>query len=126
MTKSINIEIWEREFSLDVEFDCYSDESVTQNQIDAFERFCNHPKWIDKAKKNVESFCKKAVENDDQNQKKDNIFSYVKPVGIFVKRDSDKPRVAIMCKYKYDPEHGLAVVFDHNGNATVGLQDIIL
>ena len=126
MTKSINIEIWEREFSLDVEFDCYSDERVTQNQLDAFERFCNHHKWIDKSKKNVESFCKKAVENDDQNQNKDNIFSYVKPVGIFVKRDNDKPRVAIMCKYKYDPEHGLAVVFDHNGNVTVGLQDIIL
>ena len=126
MTKSINIEIWGREFSLEIEYDCYSGESVTQNQIDAIERFSNNPKWIEKAKKSVEGFCKKDVQNDQENQKKDNIFSYIKPVGIFVKRDNMKPRVAIMCKYRYDPDHGIAVVFDHNGNVTVGLQDIIL
>ena len=31
-----------------------------------------------------------------------------------------------MCKYRYDPEHGLAVVFSHEGKVSVGIQDIIL
>ena len=85
---------------------------------------CN-PEWVDKAKKYVEEYCREDVEHDDENQKKDNIFSYVKPVDIFVKGE-DKPRIAIMCKYRYDPEHGLAVVFDSEGNITVGIQDIII
>ena len=31
-----------------------------------------------------------------------------------------------MCKYRYDEEHGLAVVFYSEGKVTVGDQDIIL
>ena len=31
-----------------------------------------------------------------------------------------------MCKYRYDEEHGLAVVFDSERKVTVGDQDIIL
>ena len=31
-----------------------------------------------------------------------------------------------MCKYRYDIEHGLAVVFATDGSVTVGLQDFIL
>ena len=126
MTDSINIEIWGRKFSLAIVYDCYTGENITQKQRDAFKRFSLNRKWIDNAKEKVESFCKEEVENDTENQKKDNIFSYVKPVDIFVKRDIDKPRVAIMCKYKYDLEHGLAVVFDSDGNVTVGIQDIII
>jgi len=34
--------------------------------------------------------------------------------------------VAIMCKYKYDIEHGIAIVFFSDGKIEVGTQDIIL
>ena len=62
---------------------------------------------------------------DNENNRKDNIFSYIKPEYLFVKRE-DHPRVALMCKYRYDMEHGLAVVFAADGGITVGTQDIIL
>ena len=64
--------------------------------------------------------------NDDENAKKDNIFSYIKPECLFVKRDKENPRIAMICKYRYDLEHGLAVVFSSDGEVTVGMQDIIL
>lgn len=126
MIKTLNVEIWDRSFSLNVEYDCYAGEEVTQKQIEAVKRFSNNLHWISNAKKDVVKYCKSEVDNDSENQKKDNIFSYVKPEALFVKRDDKKSRVALMCKYRYDPEHGLAVVFDESGNITVGAQDIIL
>lgn len=118
------ITIWEREFDLNIEYDCYEGETVTQNQIDMLNKFLKNPNWLNDAKQKVESYCKDAVLQDDQNTKKDNIFSYIKPDYLFVKRSQQK--LAIMCKYRYEPEHGLAVVFDFNGNITVDIQDIIL
>jgi hypothetical protein len=109
-----------------VKFDCYSGEQVTKEQVEALENFENHPEWISNAKPVVETFCSKKVAEDLENQKKDNIFSYLKPDYLFIKRDSRSPRVAIMCKYRYDMENGLAVVFSNSGSASVGLQDSIL
>ena len=126
MTKTLDLIIWGRQFSLPIEYDCYAGESVTEEQIAALEVFASHEDWIQKAKRQVEAYCKKRVMEDAQNEKKNNIFSYIKPEALFVKRDEGHPRVALMCKYRYDPENGLAVVFNAKGNATVGAQDIIL
>lgn len=42
-----------------------------------------------------------------------NIFKYVIPTDIFVLRNTDVHEVALMCNYRYDPEHGLAAVFEN-------------
>ena len=126
LTESLKITIWDRVFSLPVEYDCYKGEEVTEAQISALEAFASHEDWIHMAKSQVEAYCKEQVMEDSQNEKKENIFSYIKPEAIFVKRDADHPRVALMCKYRYDSEHGLAVVFSSDGTVTVGIQDIIL
>ena len=104
----------------------FDDTKVTDEQINALDMFLKKSELITKSKENVIKFCLKKVNEDKTNQKKDNIFSYIKPEAIFVKRDEKNPRVALMCKYKYDLEHGLAIVFDYKGNIKVGLQDIIL
>ena len=85
-----------------------------------------HTEWITESKPYIEAFCRGQLEADPENKKKDNIFSYIKPDYLFVKRDKSHPRVALMCKYRYDPEHGLAVVFARDGTVTVGFQDMIL
>lgn len=126
MTDIQNIIIWKREFSLPVRYDCYKGETVTEAQISALKNFLSHEEWITMAKADVEAYCKESVSKDAENNKKDNIFSYIKPDGIFVKRDEDQPRVALMCNYRYDPEHGLAIVFAYDGTVEVGLQNIIL
>ena len=126
MTKPIVLKIWGREFSLPVEYDCYEGEEITEAQIQALKQFRTHTEWIEQSKSVVVNYCKEQVMSDDENNKKDNIFSYIKPECLFVKRDKENPRIALMCKYRYDLEHGLAVVFSSDGEVAVGLQDIIL
>ena len=125
MIKKIKINIWNRAFELPVEYDCFSNEKVTDSQINALNDFLKNKVLLDKAKSSIEEYCKKNLDEDKENKNKDNIFTYIIPHYIYVKRD-EKPRVALMCKYKYDMEHGLAVVFHSNGKIEVGLQDIIL
>ena len=130
MIKKIKINIWNRGFELPIEYDCFSNEKVTDSQINALNVFLKDKALLDKAKISIEDYCKKDLDEDKENKNKDNknkdnIFTYIIPHYIYVKRD-EKPRVALMCKYKYDMEHGLAVVFHSNGKIEVGLQDIIL
>lgn len=128
MIKNIKLTIWNRKFILPVMFDCYSNEKVTEQQIKAVDAFLHNPSWIENAKPLLEKHCKKSLEADDSNSKKDNIFSYVKPEYIYVKRDEDMPfsRLSIMLKYKYDLSHGLAVIFDDKGTIKIASQDEIL
>ncbi|MCM1328621.1 MAG: hypothetical protein NC253_04195 [Ruminococcus sp.] len=126
MIESLDINVWGRKFTLPVDYDCYDGETVTSLQIDAFNSFVSNTELIANSKSYVEEFCRKQVMDDEENVKKDNIFSYIKPECIFVKRDKEHPRIALMCKYRYDLEHGLAVVFSSKGEITVGIQDIIL
>ena len=126
MIESLETTIWGRKFTLPVEYDCYEGEEVTKSQIQALKRFKSHTEWIEQSKSIVEDYCREQVMSDDENAKKDNIFSYIKPECLFVKRDKESPRIAMMCKYRYDLEHGLAVVFSSDGEVTVGMQDIIL
>lgn len=126
MTDSVNISVWGRIFSLPVVFDCYEGETITQGQYNALESFLSHKEWIEEAKQLVEAYCLEAVSEDIENEKKENIFSYIIPEAIFIKRDFELPRIALMCSYRYDPEHGLALVFTQDGTCAVGSQDIIL
>lgn len=126
MINELSITIWGREFLLPIVYDCYERENITEEQTKAIDFFAEHLEWIEKSKSEVEKYCKDEVMEDDQNEKKDNIFSYIKPERLFVKRDNKYSRVAIMCKYRYDIEHGLAVVFSQDGKVTVGSENIIL
>lgn len=126
MIESLELSIWGRSFTLPVEYDCYEGEEVTKAQIQTLKHFRSHTEWIEQSKSIVEKYCREQVMSDKENAKKDNIFSYIKPECLFVKRDKENPRIAMMCKYRYDLEHGLAVVFSSDGKVTVGIQDIIL
>lgn len=125
MIKSANMYIWGREFTVPVDYNCYPGETLLPEQTDAIKTFLENPEWLEQAKILVEQFCEEQLMEDCENTKKDNIFSYIKPQGIFVKREKN-PRIALMCKYRYDIEHGIAIVFSVTGEATVGPQDIIL
>lgn len=125
LIKSINLCVWDRKFELPIEYDCYANEKVTREQLTAIGKFAQNALKIQESKMFVEKYCKQSLELDKSNHKKNNIFSYIKPDYLYVKRE-EKPRVAIMCKYKYDLEHGIAIIFSQDGEIEVGLQDIIL
>ena len=48
------------------------------------------------------------------------------PKSVLIPREKEKRVVALMCNYKFDMEHGLAIVFENEQFKTVGPQDIIL
>ena len=126
LIENVEMSIWGREFSMPVEFERFAAGPVTETQIEVLHQFLAHTDWIVKAEKMVNDYCKKAVMDDRTNDKKENVFSYIKPHYLFVKQNREHPQIAIMCKYRYDMEHGLAIVFSHDGKITVGIQDIIL
>ena len=119
----LNMKIWNRNFDLKVIYDCYAGEQVLEEQKDALNKFSANKKAIESSKTFVEKYClsqnKEEIGADDI----DNIFKYVMPESIFVKRDC---RVAILCRYKLDAEHGIAIVFKDGELSEIGNQDIIL
>ena len=79
MIESLETTIWGRKFTLPVEYDCYEGEEVTKAQIQALKNFRSHTEWIGKSRSIVEKYCREQVMSDEENTKKDNIFSYIKP-----------------------------------------------
>ncbi len=115
--------IWGRDFELKVVYDCYAGEEILPLQKDAFVEFSNNEELISSSLSNVKKYCIDENRDDIESGQIENIFKYVMPESIFVKRDG---RVALMCRYKFDLEHGIAVVFKGGRIEEVGSQDIIL
>ena len=70
---------------------------------------------------------KYCAENSDgivEVQDIDNIFKYVVPAYVFVVRDEEHRTVALICYYKFDPEHGLAMLFENEELKEIGEEDI--
>ena len=75
---------------------------------------------LDKLKK----YCHKSNAKETDGRL-DNIFRFVIPKSCFVRNDKYFP-VGLMCDYKFDPEHGIVLVYINNKLIKIGPQDIIL
>lgn len=123
MSKSI-LNIWGRKFELNVVYECYPGEKILETQRAAFEQVCTK-NLIDTALDHVKTY----IMNDAASQVElpiDNIFKYVMPISIFVPHNKKSSQIAIMCNYKFDTEHGIAIVFEDGKYKEIGAQDIIL
>ena len=108
----IKMKIWGREFKLDFVYDCYEGEEILESQIAALYDFIKYMKSKDAMNKSLDKV-KDYILSDDENDLDkdtiDNIFKYVIPKSIFIYRE--KGSIALLCDYKFDNEHGLAVFF---------------
>jgi hypothetical protein len=123
MSKKIALNLWNRDFQLKVVYDCFAGEEILDEQVAALETFADADtsKSLDQVKK----YCLK--ENGNQiGDRVDNIFKYVIPHTIYVPRKQKKPTVAILCNYKFDLEHGIAIVFEGAKIAEICNPDVIL
>lgn len=118
-----NIQIWGRDIDLKVLYDCYTGEQILDEQKETLKAFLSDKKTIESSKEYVEEYCLSKNKDEIGTEEIDNIFKYVMPESIFVKRDC---RVAILCKYKFDAEHDIAIVFKDGKFDEIGNQDIIL
>lgn len=119
------ITIWDRAFDLFVVYECYSGEEVLESQKEAFAMLEDNKKEVagslDAVKKYVRKTAGSQLADDIEN-----IFKYVMPKSIFVPHTKKHRTAAIMCNYKFDMEHGIAVVFENGKFKKVGTQDIVL
>lgn len=119
--------IWGREMTLPVVFDCYEGERVLSGQRAALRWFLEDPAPLNAALPAVENYCRAVDPEEFGGGPVDNIFRYVMPQRIFVKKTGDDSRVvALLCAYRFDEENGLAVVFRNEALEQVGTQNIIL
>ncbi len=122
----IKLMMWGRKFDLDITFDCYSNEKVLESQKQAIQKFSEMSDVIDKSLEKVKAYCLSNNKEDIGVESIENIFKYVAPKYLFVPRDENNQIVAIMCNYKYDPESGMAIVFENGNFKEIGKQEIIL
>ena len=123
---SIKIVLWGRTFDLDIVFDCYKDEDVLELQREAVKLFLDNTQNIDLSLDSIKEYCLTSNRDDILENCIDNIFKYISPKYIFVPRENDKRVIAVMCNYKFDMEHGIAVIFENEQFSKIGKQDIIL
>ena len=89
----LGIKIWNRDFDLKVLYDCYVGEEILDEQKEALKKFSSDKKTIESSKVDVEKYCLDRNKDEIGGNEIDNIFKYVMPESIFVKRDL---RVAII------------------------------
>lgn len=119
----VSLTIWGRVFEIKVVFDCYAGEKPTATQQQALKNFIARLDLLDNAKEKVEKYC----QEKDSTVMVDNIFKFVIPQALFVQRTKDDSHVVgVMCAFKLDLEHGLAIVFKNEQFDQIGTQDVVL
>lgn len=127
MTKQ-TMEIWGRSLDIEILYDCYADEEVLDTQRAAYSKFMEQAEHLlPAALPAVKEYCLKNNRAEIGEDEILNIFKYVKPKTLFIKRTRDGARkVALLCAYKFNPDDGLAVVFYNEELSAVGTENIIL
>lgn len=124
MKNKVKCTIWNREFELNVVFQNFPGEEVTANQekiSDSLESFD-----FDISLAKVKEYIIKWNSEEVGSLEISNIFKYVIPKSVLIPREDEKQIFALMCNYKFDMEHGMAIVFENGKLKEVGPQDIIL
>ena len=122
MSKQV-LNIWNRDFEIDITYEIYSDKPVTEKQ----KTIASGLSTVDfsGSLEGVINYIKKYNSRDLGDEQIDNIFRYVIPKRIYITQ-SEEEEFAIMCNYKFDMEHGIAVVYKGGKFKEAGPQDIIL
>jgi hypothetical protein len=122
-----SINIWGRDFELEVVYDCYDNEQVLPVQTEALRRFLENTALLNTAKPEVEKYCRAKNADDLGAGLTENIFKFIVPKSMYVQRTTDNSRVvALLCAYKFDADNGLAIVFKNERFEKAGTQDIVL
>lgn len=122
MTEKITI--WGREFNLKVIFDVYEGEHVLDIQKEAVDAFTKAAGEILCSYKELEKYCiKQDADRIDAPIK--NIFKYVMPQALYIKRNEKKRVVSLLCNYRFDEENGIALTYENEKLKHIGTQDDI-
>ena len=119
-----------RKFKVRISYDNYEGEKITKNQrntkdsiknIDFKGSFKSLRKFIhDNNERDLNEF-------DRSDSKIKNPFRYVKPTSVLVPKDQkNSSTFHILCNYRFDPEHGIAITYENGKPKKVVHQDYVL
>ena len=124
---NIVLSLWKRKFDLEVIYDVYENEEILDIQKEIFDNFekdiSNNIEVMEKAKQGIIKYILSKNANDLKEDNITNLFKYIIPTSIFIERNGIAD---IMCEYKFDPEHGIAVRFEKQQFKDVVSQDIVI
>ena len=121
----IKMNIWGRQFELPVVIKQFKGKEITDTQRDSYEKFTCHLDIVNSTQNYMEEYILENGGREHGADKVDNIFKYIIPKSIYVSKTS-KRIVAVLCDYKYDMEHGVAIIFENEKLKSIGPQDLIL
>jgi len=131
-----NIELCGRGFRLPIHYDAYSGEEILDNDRKSLDSFLSKlPSMSRTIKQKAMAYIMGDIKgkvsdeaskfSDFKFEKDADVFKFIKPQYIYIPRASGK--VAIMCTYRFDLGHGIAITADLKGNAvSISSQDYIL
>lgn len=119
------IKVWGHDFNLKVIFDTYDDEDITSIQREAIEAFVDVADELLSSCEEIKKYC---IENNSEKISGtiENIFKYVVPVSIYVEHNKKKRVVSLLCNYRFDEEHGIALTYENEKLKHIGSQDDVL
>lgn len=126
MTDKLVTEIWGREITLDVYYKTYQGKKKEIDQIDSYYYFINDSSELQKSKDKLIAYIEKNYKNELDGKNIENIFKYVIPKTLYISSNTDKRLVAILCDFRFDEEHGLAIIFEKEKFKRIASQDEIL
>ncbi len=132
----LKISIWNRDFELPITIRTFDGEDISDVQreaVDALEsKFIvngsspnEKTSIVDYTKPMLEDYILKDYRKPNNLSEIDNIFKYVIPRSIYIPYSS-KRTIAILCNYKFDAEHGLAIVFEEEQFKKICNQDEVI
>ena len=123
MNKSVKV--WGRNYQLQVIFDIYDDEVITDMQQEALDAFVNAADNLLSSCEELKEYC---IKKDGEliGNSIDNIFKYVVPTSLYIERRVNKHVVSLLCNYKFDEEHGIAITYENEELKHIGIQDDVL
>lgn len=127
LNETITFNIWGRNIDLEIIYDCFEGEEITTIQKDTLKELKDNAAEIfNRAYISIRDYC---LNNYSEQITDDfeNIFRYIKPKQIYIKRSVTNKRIAgLLCSFRFDTENGLAVYIEEGKVIKVGTQDIIL
>ena len=126
MTDKLVTKIWGREFTLDVYYKTYQGKKKEIDQIDSYYYFLNDSSELQKSKEKLIAYIEKNYKNELNGKTIENIFKYVLPKTLYISSNTDKRLVAVLCDFRFDEEHGLAIIFEKEKFQKIASQDDIL
>lgn len=124
LMNKIKVQIWGRDFELGVSFQNFPGEEITENQRETL----LYVTTVDfsPAKKGVENYILRFFQSELGADDLSNIFRFVMPKRILITREDEDRVFAVMCNFKLDMEHGIAIIFKNEQFKAAGPQDLIL